>query len=294
MPSLSQHHSNNLVKLLLLGDAKSGKTSSLVSLVKAGYKLRILDMDNLLDPLKYQIMSHCPDKIENVEYRSLRDDYKVTAAGTVVDGKPKCWIDSLKMLNNWSYTDNLTGEVIDLGPPAIWPDDTILVIDSLSRWCDAAMEFHRSMIPVGKGGQADGRAIYGNAQDDVEKQLASLTSPNFRTNVIVICHGVYMTLDDGTTKIFPQGIGQKLSPKIPTYFPNYIRYIQKADKRTIQLTSNQMISLANGRPDAMPAELPTDTGLAEFFAILRGTGAETQVEQPAAPPKPKALTLRRA
>jgi hypothetical protein len=292
MPSLAQHHSNNLVKLLLLGDAKSGKTSSLVSLVRANYKLRILDMDNLLDPLKYQIMSHCPDKIDNVEYRSLRDDYKVTATGTVVDGKPKCWIDSLKMLNNWSYTDSITGEVIELGPPATWPDDTILVIDSLSRWCDAAMEFHRSMTPVGKGGQADGRAIYGNAQDDVEKQLASLTSPNFRCNVIVICHGVYMTLDDGTTKIFPQGIGQKLSPKIPTYFPNYIRYIQKADKRTIQLTSNQMISLANGRPDAMPTELPTDTGLAEFFAILHGGTVAKSEPTPVA--KPKSLTLRRA
>src|ERR1017187_5026178 len=92
MPSLSQHHSNNLVKLLLLGDAKSGKTSSLVSLVKANYKLRILDMDNLLEPLKYQIMQVCPSKIENVEYRSIRDDYKATPLGTVIVGKPKAWI----------------------------------------------------------------------------------------------------------------------------------------------------------------------------------------------------------
>ena len=44
MPKLSDHQSNDFTKLLLIGDAKSGKTGSLVSLVKAGYKLRILDM----------------------------------------------------------------------------------------------------------------------------------------------------------------------------------------------------------------------------------------------------------
>ena len=35
------------------------------------------------------------------------------------------------------------------------------------------------------------------------------------TNVIVIAHGTYLDLPDGTKKIFPQGVGQKLSPKIP-------------------------------------------------------------------------------
>lgn len=291
MPSLATHHSNNFVKLLAIGDSKAGKTTSLVSLVAMGLKLRILDFDNLLDVFAAKVRELCPDKLDNVEYRSVRDIYKGTAAGTVIDGKPRAWIDSLKMLNHWTYTTD-DGEIIDYGVPATWGEDVVLVIDSLSRWCDSAYDFHEVMTPKGKKGEADGRAVYGNAQDDVEKQLASLTSPNFRCNVIVICHGVYMTLDDGTTKIFPQGIGQKLSPKIPTYFPNYIRYIQKADKRTIQLTSNQMISLANGRPDAMPTELPTDTGLAEFFAILHGGTVAKSEPTPVA--KPKALTLRRA
>ena len=69
MTSLAKHPSNDLVKLLLIGDAKSGKTGSLVSLVQAGYKLRILDFDNLLDILKYLILRDCPDKIDNVEVR---------------------------------------------------------------------------------------------------------------------------------------------------------------------------------------------------------------------------------
>ncbi len=292
MPSLSNHHSNNLVKLLLLGDSKAGKTTSLVSLVKAGFKLRILDFDNLLDVFAMKVRQLCPDKIDNVEYRSVRDKYKGSLAGTVIDGKPKAWITSLNMLNHWTYADDETGEITDLGVPATWGDDTILVVDSLSRWCDAAYDFHEVMTPKGKKGEADGRAVYGNAQDDVEKQIASLTSPSFKTNVIVIAHGTYMTLEDGKTKIFPQGVGQKLSPKIPQYFPNYIYYTKTGEKRTIQLNSDAMIDLANTKPDVMPKTLDTDTGLAEFFAILRGGAAKT--EPTPATTKPKALTLRRA
>jgi len=282
MASLANHQSNSFTKLLLLGDAKSGKTGSLVSLVKAGYKLRILDLDNLLDILKYKILEECPDRIDNVEFRTIRDSYKAGPAGSIIDGKPKAWITTIKMLDNWKYTDD--GTEIDLGKPADWSPDTILVIDSLSRLCDAAYDFHESIIPVGKSGDFDGRAVYGNAQDDVEKVLAMLTSKSFAVNLIVIAHGVYQDLPDGTKKIFPQGVGQKLSPKIPQYFPNYIRYKNVAGKRTIQLTSDPMIDLANTRPNAFEGKtLPIETGLAEFFAALRDKPAE----------RPKSLTLKR-
>ena len=114
MPSLSAHQLNTNTKLLLLGDAKSGKTGSLVSLVKAGYKLRILDMDNLLDILKYKILEECPDLIDNVEFRTIRDKYKTGPAGSMIDGKPRAWVDAIKMLDHWKYDDT------DLGKPADW------------------------------------------------------------------------------------------------------------------------------------------------------------------------------
>lgn len=283
MPSLAKHQSNEFTKLLLIGDSKSGKTGSHVSLVKAGYKLRFLDMDNLLDILKYKVLEVCPNMIDNVESRMLRDNYKASSEGAVIVGKPKAWIDSLKMLDNWKYTAE-DGEEIDYGKPAEWGPDCILVIDSLSRLCDAAYDFHESIIPKGKKtGEYDGRAVYGNAQDDVEHVLAMLTSNGFRTNVTVIAHGIYMDLPDGTKKIFPQGVGQKLSPKIPQYFPNYIRYKNKGGDRTIQLVSDNMIDLANTNPSVLDKELPIETGLATIFAGLRP-----------APVKPKSVTLKRA
>ena len=104
MPSLANHQANQFTKLLLIGDAKSGKTGSLVSLVKAGYKLRILDFDNLLDILKFKVMEECPDKLDNVEFRPLRDHYECGPSGSIIKGKPTAWVESLKMLNRWKYT----------------------------------------------------------------------------------------------------------------------------------------------------------------------------------------------
>ena len=46
MPTLDTHQSSEFTKLLYLGDSGSGKTGSLVSLLKAGYKIKVLDLDN--------------------------------------------------------------------------------------------------------------------------------------------------------------------------------------------------------------------------------------------------------
>lgn len=267
MPSLSKHQSSKYIKLLLLGDAKSGKTGSLVSLVKVGYKLRIIDMDNLLDSLRYQILEQCPDKLDNVEFRTLRDKRKMTPMGSVIEGAPKAFVDALNMIDVWRYKDD-DGNAVDLGRPDTWGPDYILVLDSLSRLCDACYDWREPLTPKGKGGGTDSRATYGDAQDAVENTLGVLTGKSFKTNVIVIAHGTYMDLEDGTKKIFPQGVGQKLSPKIPQYFPNYIRYKNTGGKRTIQTDSDIMIDLAISNRAAVKTTYDIN-GLAELFEALR-------------------------
>jgi hypothetical protein len=267
MPSLADHQSAEFVKLLLLGDAKSGKTTSLKSLVAAGYKLRILDMDNLLDSLAHFVREECPEMLQNVEFRTLRDKRKMTAQGPIISGPPKAFVDAIKMMDHWKYTTE-EGTEVDLGHPSEWGPECILVLDSLSRFCDAAYDFREPMAIKGTSGQYDARAVYGDAQDAVETTIATLTGPQFQTNVIVVCHGLYMDQQDGTTKLFPQGVGQKLSPKIPQYFPTYVRYKNEGGKRTIQLKSDHMIDLAMPRP-IEEKTLPADTGLATLFDLLR-------------------------
>ncbi len=286
MSSLAQHHSNKFVKLLLIGDAKSGKTGSLVSLVKAGYKLRILDLDNLLDILKYLILRDCPENINNVEFRTHRDKRRATEQGSVIDGTPRAFVDAVKMLDRWKYKDE-DGNEIDCGAPATWGPDCILVIDSLSRLCDSAYDWRETLAPRGPSGQADGRAVYGDAQDAVESLLAGLTSKSFATNLIVIAHVQYLDLPDGTKKGFPQGVGAKLSPKIPQYFSSVVFFTNKNNKRTMKTTSTPLIDLANPAPFLIDAEYPTETGLAVFFEKLLGQPTEQE-----APTQKPALALK--
>lgn len=267
MPSLDQHQSNKFVKILLLGDSKSGKTGSMASLIKAGYHLRIIDMDNLLDSLVAHARKECPDKIGNVEFRTIRDKIKHSPTGPILDGPAKAFTTAHKMIDHWKYDD------VDLGKPMDWGPDCILVLDSLSRFCDAAYDFREPLTPAGKSGQVDHRVTYGDAQDAVEKVLAWLTSDDFKTNVIVVAHLVYMTVQDpsGADKIkaYPQGVGQKLSPKIPQYFPSVIHYYNNGGKRTIRTTSTPLLDLANPKPFEIDKEYNIETGLAEFFAALK-------------------------
>jgi len=269
MTSINDHPSSKFVKLLLLGDAKTGKTTSLADLLRLDLKLRIVDMDNLLDSFVYFVKTKYPDKIGNVEYRTIRDRRAMTELGPQISGPPKAFTTAIKMMDHWRYTED-DGTKVDLGRPDTWGPDCVLVIDSLSRLCDAAFDWREPLTPRGKSGDYDRRATYKDAQDAVEDMLATLTSDAFETNIIVICHGLYQDLPDGMTKIFPQGVGQKLSPKIPQYFPSYIRYKNQGGKRTIQLKSDPLIDLANPNPAAIPDTLDMDGGLGKFFELLRG------------------------
>lgn len=277
MPSLSDHQSSDFTKALLAGDAMTGKTGSLISLIKAGYKLRIMDFDNKLDILAQLVQRECPDFMDSVQFVTLRDKFKAGPEGPTLDGAPKAFPTAMKLLDKW------VSDGTDLGKPAEWGPDCILVIDSLSRMCDAAYDFNLAVMPAKLS--ADPRAVYGAAQDAVETVLATLTSEAFRTNVIVIAHVLFMELPDGTTKGFPQGVGQKLSPKIPQYFPTYVHYSNKSGKRTIGTVSTPLIDLANPAPFTIEKSYPIETGLADIFAVLR--------DPPAKPEKPKAVTLKR-
>ena len=275
MPSLSNHQSNSFVKLLLCGDSGSGKSGALASLVKAGYSLRILDMDNGLDSLKTFVMKDCPDRADNVEFRTLRDDYKITSTGPQVH-KPPAFVDALKMLDNWKYDDT------DLGNPSEWGPDVICVMDSLSFFSDAAFDHAKGLNP----GAKDPRQWFYSAQQGVESALAMLTSGSFKTNVIITAHVRYSQNDDGTTKGYPNAIGSALGPTIPRYFNHWAQCVSKAGKRSIQTAATNMMDLKNTKPFEMKSTYDISSGLADFFAVLREPPAKTLV-------KPTALTLKR-
>lgn len=276
MPTLDKLASTNVVKMLLMGDSGTGKTGSLVSLVQAGYKLRILDFDGGLPILLAMIRKHCPDLIGNVEARSLSDKFVSGPKGPMFT--PVAFVETTKMLDNWKYT--YEGEAIDYGRPYTWGPDCVLVIDTLTFLSESALCWAQAMDP----GAKDPRQWYFTAQGAIEDILAIQKSDSFNTNVIIISHVKYIERQDGTTKGYPVSAGSALSPNIPTYFNSVVLAQTKAtQQRVLRTNSSALIDLKN--PIAFGEELPQATGLATFFQHLRGPGPCTTTTIPSQPTK---------
>lgn len=268
MTKASDHQSSSITKLLYIGDSGTGKTTSLTSLIKAGFKLRIYDFDNLLNPLIATVRRECPDRLDNVEFMSFRDKMKASAQGPICDGQPTAFSNFLKAMDKWD----------DGSRPDDWGPDTIAVVDSgttLARscywWAKAFQGAHTFAegVPM-KGVRPE--QFYHTAQQAIMNTISWLTAESFNANVIYIAHIKYMERD-GQTKGFPVAIGNAISPEIPSYFPSVALATKTGNgssvKRVIRTASTNMIDLKNPRSFDMAQELPMETGLATFFEASR-------------------------
>lgn len=259
MPSLADHPSTSIAKVLYLGDSGTGKTGSLTSLVKADYKLRILDTDNGLDVLRKFVKKECPEKLPNVQFESQRDPYKATDLGPIISGTPKAFVNSLKLLTKWS----------DGSSPGEWGAEYIMVIDSFSGFATAAFEWAKGLNSTAK----DPRQWYFVAQQALEKVIDMLTSSTFKCNVIVISHIDYKEREDGMTKGYARAIGSALGPVIPKYFNNVILCeslgVGKNAKRMVKTLPTGIVDLKTSAPFRLDKDLPIETALADIFAKLK-------------------------
>lgn len=257
MPKLSAHSSADFVKLLYIGNSGTGKTGSLVSLVKEGYKIRVLDLDNGIEVLKHFVLAQCPENVDLVDYETERDQYKSSALGPTT--RPKAFTNSLKLLDKWS----------DESIPAEWGADTIFVLDSLSGLGRAALAWATGLNPTSK----DPRQWYKQAQDAVENVVATLTSEAFRANVIVISHVNLVEGADGMTKGYANAIGKALGPVLPRYFNTLILAESTGQgnnvRRKIKTVPTGMIDLKAANPFKVENELPLESGMATLFSALK-------------------------
>jgi len=259
MPKGSEHKSANITKMLLIGESGSGKTGALASLAVAGYKLRIIDLDNGLDYLMNYMRKRHPDKLDNIEYVSIRDKMKATSAGFIPAGVPNAYTKAIGLMDKWE----------DGTRPSEWGHDYILVVDSLTFLGNAAHNWKEALNP----GAKEPRTIFYAAQQAVEEVLAALTGDDFNANVIVTSHVRWMERGDGTTKAFPTAIGGALGPKIPTYF-NSLCLCETVGsgattKRQIRTAPTVFLDLKN--PADISAPLPIESGLADFFKAAQAS-----------------------
>lgn len=260
MPPLDTRTSDPVVKIMLIGNSGTGKTGALVSLVKAGYELRILDLDNGLDSLVNQIKLECPDRLSSVSYMSFRDKMKFGPTGPAVMGNDRAYRKAMAALEKWE----------DGTDPAEWGSKKILVIDSLTALGRAAIKWSEQLNPTTK----EKRQWYNHAQDLLSNFLENLTSEAMNTNVIVISHVQLQEMPDGTVQGFATAIGKALGPQIPRFFNTLVALELKGQgaslKRVLRTVPTSMLTLKNPAPQRVPAELDISDGLAKLFATLSG------------------------
>lgn len=281
MPPISAHQSGKTTKMLFLGDAGAGKTGALASLAAAGYNLRILDLDNGVDVIKNLLCSpKTKYKVKNldsqVQYVTLTDpmkrgtvktaDGKIMANGALVPAAAKAWENSIKLLNDWTDGETKLGSILT------WTPQDILVIDSLTTLSSAAMNFILGLN--GRLGQPPFQADWGDAQRLVEGLLNMLYDEHVQCNVIVIAHVTYIGEDNTPLRGYPNTLGKALPPKVGRYFNSMLMAKSTgtgaAVRRKILTNTSGFIDLKNTAPLDVKPEYDLETGLAEYFAVVRG------------------------
>lgn len=272
MPSLSEHQSASVTKALIAADSGLGKTGSLISLVEADYKLRILDFDNGLDYLANLVKQRCPDKMANVEFAICTDKFKSVNGQMIPDGQPKAFSKGMSMLTHWKEGDTDLGKITEWGP------EEVLVIDSMTLMSRAAL---RHILALnGRLAATPQIQDWGQAMERIESCLELLYSDAIGCNVVITSHvTAVQDTEGGAVKEYPAALGQKLPPKIGRYFNSVLTIKRKgaggAEKRVIKTTSEGLLECKASAP-GLPSELPIDTGLADYFKAVQGVDSKTQ------------------
>jgi hypothetical protein len=252
-----------LVKAFYVGDSGTGKTGSLISLVEAGYDLRIADCDIGVRTLRSFVQHRCPERMKQIDVVPCRDITVASNTGPKV--KARAFTKLTQLLDKWD----------DDSEPYKWGPNTVFVLDSLTHYSRAALAFAKELQPTWK----DGRLHVMLAQQMIFDQLASIMGDDFQAHVLIICH-VDKPESSADPKHYVTTIGKALGPKLPSITNNMFEArttgIGASIKRTISTVPTALLDLKNTAPFKLQSSYPLETGLAEIFAALR---ADTSTEK---------------
>lgn len=247
--------------MLYVGNSSVGKSGSLVSLVQAGYKIGMLDLDNGIDVLLNYVRHLCPDLLGNIKYVSLRDLKGINKMNQMkVVGQPKAFINAMKFTQEWD----------DGTKPSEWGPEWIFVVDTLSTLSLAAHDWAEATNPTAK----EPRSWINLAQRGIESYISGITGVEFNTNVIVISHLAPGPKEDIEQKLFAASIGRALGPHLGKYFNNLLCAESTGSgekvKRVIRTLPTNTVDLKTSAPFLIDGTLPLESGLATIFEKLKG------------------------
>lgn len=266
---LGEHQEQSKLRLLCVGESGSGKTRSLASLVLAGYKLRILDVDNGVNSIATSLQfvekgkkrSNAAELLNMVDVETASDTPKLIG-NKVVMRQAQAFASCMKILTEWSKEANF-----DEYPP----DKTFIVIDTLSRLGQLAFNQAVSIAPDVK----DRRQHYNSAQEMCRNLLFLLLSEEFPYHVILNTHITNLEVEEGVFKGVPKIIGQALSVDVMGFVNNVFMYQTKGGatnrKFEINTVGNSMMGCKNDAPLSLQPTYDAIDGLAKIVETLKGT-----------------------
>lgn len=265
------------VKVIVCAESGAGKTGALASLAEAGYSLRMLDLDNNAGILRnYLTKPNSPyvkrkaDIAKQLTSVVSLSEPRVNRGGTVVIEKATVWSRVSALLANWEDGETKLGSI------TTWGEKDVLVVDTFTRLSTAAMNFQLAMN--GTLNKKPTLYDYGDAQHLLQSFLEIVNAPEVKCSVVLNCH--IDKVEDPVTNVpteYPMSIGNKLAPKIATYFPELLR-IAKVRKpgtpptlvHVFQTVATGTLGVKSSAPFDVQSEYPIETGLAAYFKAVRG------------------------
>lgn len=265
MASLKDKAARAPLKILYMADTGGGKTGALASLAKAGYELFMLDYDFGTDILA-QVLEKDLDKIK-VHIESLRDKLTMVPGGEK-DGGPKwcalapsAYLNTLKLLSNWTDTQSKES----FGDITTWDRSRILVLDSFSMFGTYALNY--TQFQNGRAAKKPYESDWGEAQNLMERFMATLFSDEIRCHVIFNTHVLWKETEEGVImKGLPMSLGKALSPKLGRYVNTMLYGKTVGQRRMIFTKPNGIVEAKCPILDAADS-YPVETGLAEIFKL---------------------------
>ena len=255
---------------LLIGGSGSGKTSSIVTLLKSGIAVRMLATESsapnrVLEEARkrsidssrfdWQFVSPTPpswdsllEKARIVNQLALKDISELK--GGIAKSQGKQFIAFIEALND--FKSDRTGA--SLGDISTWDADTAFVIDGLS----GLSEMSRNLTVGWKPNPSPGE--WGVMQSNILDVIRKLCS-DLRCYFVCIGH-IEREQNEitGMTNITVSTLGAKLAPKLPPLFTNVI-----LSKR---LAALYQWSVANSGVDTKPGDLDFRADLPQDFSPI--------------------------
>lgn len=258
MPSMLEHESNNIVKVICASDSGSGKSGALASLVDGGLNVRVLDFDNGLSVLKGFVKNR--ENLKNVHYvDKLQDDMQLVA-GRIGIKKAPAFQRAMDALDKGGK--DYWGA--DIPPLVQWTARDVLVVDSLTMAGRSSLQMVMNANAAGMKNPEIQH--YGVAMENIERWIQMMTASVIKCHVIVNTH---VTTIEGDARLYPDALGSKLPAKVGRYFDNVVSIRLTGGERKFQTVKDGMLALKTSVPFT-PDSFPISDGWKTIFEKITG------------------------